>query len=199
MKKDSLQKTAEGIVLLQEARREIEILAKSYDKMVDEAAQLGEDAYSDQLLVDQLELYDFISDLKFLELQIKTTALTSKAFNSLYKLPAAVRECRGLLSKGPNLSKMGKSLAKFKNDLQNGRKSLKDLRKEIMHGSVTADERILGVAKAEEDPRLKAAKEAREIRLSQAQGGSAVTSPSDIEIDVDIDSIDSILDREKKK
>ncbi|MDR3263096.1 MAG: hypothetical protein LBT30_02195 [Clostridiales bacterium] len=199
-KKSSLEQVAEGLALIKESREELEALATQYNEWIDEAARLGEDAYSDQLIDDKVELEAFVDDLKFLELQVRTGAITAKTFNNLKNMPAAIAACRGLLKSGPNFIKLGKDIATFKTGLNTAKASLSGLRVELSkEKKLTVDERIAG-KKKEDSQKVKAEKEARELRLMKPGAGksSSVAMPAESAAADSVD-IDAIIDAENGK
>lgn len=193
-KLNDMEKVAEGLAYIKEAREGLEGLEAQYDEWIDEAAELGQDEYSDELIDDKLEISDFISDLKFLEAQISSSAARAVAIGNLGKLPAAIKACSSLLHKGPNFIKLGKDMASFQKSLAQAKGSLRDVRKQFSHNK---DKNIL--SKKKDSPAVAAEKQARAARLAArvANGGSVAAKPNEAPDILDIGSI--IEDENKKK
>lgn len=203
-----LNQVAEGVTMIRDARNSMEQLAVKYDAWIDEAALLGEDEYSDQLIADQVELEEFARDLKFLETRIVEGATTAKAFNSLSRLPAALKACKSLLAQGPDLKKLGKQMATFKKSMDSQRSSLKDLRAELSSSSHDTVYAELFGRKATEDPKItekiEDKKRAREARLAEKMAKERAKSENPVPSEIgsvagNIDAITAMIDEESKK
>ena len=200
------QQIAKGIVELRQARESIDELARKYDEWIDQAAELGEDEYSDQLIAEQVEMEEFSRDLSFFEVSINVGAVSADAFNKLQMLPQVISNCKGLLNAGPNLTKIGKQMSEFKKALGSSRISLKDLRNEL---SPNKDyEKVFG-KKSTVDPKIAskidAKKQAREARLA-AKIASSTINPVESGVGAetasstaDIDAITAMIEEERKK
>lgn len=200
------QQISDGVATLQESRDSIEELAKSYDIWIDEAAELGENEYSDQLIADQVELEEFSRNLKFFEIRIREGAVSARAFNKLKSLPTVLENCKSLLKNGLDLHKIGKQMGDFKKSLDGARKSIKDLRSELSTDKDPIYTDLFG-KKTKEDPKIAAKiaakKDAREARLA-AKIASSTVSPVEANSSVnanesDIDVITAMIDEEKRK
>ena len=193
---------AEGVAMIQEARSSVEELTAKYDAWIDEAAELGEDEYSDQLIEEKVELIEFVRNLTFLEEKVRVSAVTAKTFSELKKLPAAMQACKGLLAAGPNLKQLGKQMASFKSSLDGARLSLKDLRSELSASKDPVYTDLFG-KKTSEDPhiasRIAAEKTAREKRLMVKTNKNAPTPVASEDAATDIDAITAMIDEENKK
>lgn len=202
------QQIADGLSTIQEARESVDELAKRYDEWIDQAAELGEDEYSDQLIADQIELEEFSRDLSFIEVMIRKQAVSARALGRLNALPKVVACCKSL-PKGLNLPKIGKQLAGLKELLANSRISLRDLRSELSDSKTSVHEELFG-KKTQEDPKISAKivakKQAREARLAakiesskvspvESGVGAEAVSPAS----TDIDAITAMIDEERKK
>ncbi len=191
-KLSDMEKVAEGLAYIKEAREGLEDLEAQYNEWIDEAAELGQDEYSDQLIEDKLEVSDFVSDLKFMEAQISSSAARAIAIGNLGKLPAAIRACNGLLRKGPNFVKLGKDMAAFQKSLAKAKGSLSDVRKQF----VKKDRTI--IAKKRDSEAVAAEKQARAARLAArvAKGDAVAAKPNDA---IDVLDIGAIIEEENKK
>ena len=197
-----LNQIAEGVAKISEAREAIEHLSRQYNAWIDEAAELGEDEYSDQLIAEKVELDEFARNLKFLEVQVRESAVTANTFNGLQKLQVAMAACKSLLTTSPNLKKLGKQMASFKSSLAKARTSLKDLREELSASKDPVYADLFGT-KTADDPniakRIAAEKAAREARLA-AKVSSTIPSPIAGEaFATDIDAITAMIEEENKK
>lgn len=202
------QQIAEGLATIQEARESVDDLAKRYDEWIDQAAELGEDEYSDQLIADQVELEEFSRNLSFFEVRIREGAVSARAFSKLKALPNVMDCCKSLLKKGLDLPKIGKQMAGFKSSLDKARTSLKDLRSELSSSKDPVYTDLFG-KKTKEDPkiasRIAAKKQAREARLAAKIASSTVkpvesgVGSNSASSTTDIDAITAMIDEERKK
>lgn len=199
------QQIAEGLATIKEARESVDELARRYDEWILQAAELGEDEYSDQLIEDQVELEEFSRNLQFFEVRIRESAVSARAFNKLKSLPRVMDCCKVLLSKGLNLPKIGKQMSDFKDSLDKARTSLKDLRGELSKSKDSVYTDLFGKKKSV-DPRIadkvQAKKEQRRIELEKRarQGAVApVESGVGAQANDDIDTITRLIDEEKKR
>ncbi len=212
MKKDKelekLKKIAEGVAMIQGAREDVERLVSKYDEWIDEAAQLGEDAYSDQLIDEKLDLADFARDLSFIEVQVRSNAVKTKALSEFKRIDEAMTACRSLLKGGPNLKKLGSKMSTFRDKLSTATTSIKDLRTELSKSGDKTYVELFGerkVADPKLDARREAEKKAREARLSAKIASdtpsisSATISKSDYNAATDIDELEAMIIEENKK
>ena len=159
----------EGVAMITNTRETLEQLAKRYDEWIDEAADLGEDDYSDQLIEEQVDLEDFARDLEFIEKKVVQNAISAKAFNELKKLPGAMASCKKLLSESPNMKKLVKQMSDFGRALDKSRASLKDLRSELSSSKDPIYADLFGEKKSLDPKRaakIEAKKKAREGRIA---------------------------------
>lgn len=196
------QQIAQSLATVIEARASIESLVRQYDTWIDESAELGEEDYSDQLIQDQVDLEDFARNLSFIEVRIRESAVSARAFGKLKCLPGAMACCKAL-SSGLNLPKLGKQMTEFKESLDKARASLKDLRSEM---SSNKDYEDLFGKQARYDEKTAQAiankKAAREARLARKLEASAVAPvPSGVGMDnfADIEAINAMIDAENNK
>lgn len=203
------QKIAEGLATIQEARESVDELAKRYNQWIDDAAVLGEDEYSDQLISDQVELEEFSRNLSFFEIRIREGAVSARAFSKLKSLPGVMESCKSLLKKGLDLPRIGKQMAGFKTSLDKARTSLRDLRSELSASKDSVYTDLFG-KKTREDPKIAAKiaakKQAREARLAakiEEESVTPVESGVGAEVSsigtTDIDAITAMIDEERKK
>ncbi len=159
----------ESVAMITETRETLEQLAERYDEWIDEAAELGEDSYSDQLIEEQIDLEDFARDLKFLEKKVIQNAISAKTFNELKKLPAAMATCKKLLSGAPDMKRLVKQMSEFGRALDKSRSSLKDLRAELSTSKDPLYADLFGDRKSydpKRESRIEAKKKEREARFA---------------------------------
>lgn len=169
---------ASTIVEIRAQREDLEDLVKEYDDSAYEAAKLGQDEYADELTEASCDLEAFVEDLKYLELQIKNTAVTSRVLGNLGKLPAALAACKKVFAKAPDFKGLGKELNSFRDGLKKARGQLSDLRSTLSRNSDPVYTEVFGKRSAVVDPKHKARvdekKKAIEARLAREQ---TVNSP----------------------
>ena len=199
------QQLAEGLATIKEARESVDALAAQYNDWIDQAAELGEDEYSDQLIAEQVELEMFSGDLQFIEVQIRKNAVSARALGRLKALNDVVSSCKNL-GKGLDLKKIGKQLAGLKTSLDSSKTSLRDLRSELSATKDPVYTDLFG-KKTKEDPKvaakIAAKKQEREARLViKTEGKKVAPVDSGVGADTaasDIDAITAMIDEERKK
>ena len=184
---------AEAIINVRESRETVEALAPQFMEWSVEAAQMGDDAYSDELLNNMAELTDFVGDLKALEMNIRAEAITAKALDNLTGLAKAIRGCTPLFKAGPRLASVGKDIQAFKKNMGEGISALKGIRRTMVRGSASMDDIFTG-KKPVDSPKLLALKEERDRLLMKP---ATVVEPTDATGDIDLDAI--IEDENSKK
>ncbi len=201
------EKIAEAMTVIQGARESMERLAMEYIKSIDDAAHDQQEAYSDQLIEDKIEIEMFAEDLKFLELQIKTNAKTAQAFGELQTLPEAMDACKSLMRKAPRWDVLGKKMEGLKEALSDARMSVKNMREALSKTSNPALVDLFG-RKNDKDPKLAERiadeKKAREARLvaKYSKGANPVASGAGMTANSDanrIDAITEMIDEENRK
>jgi hypothetical protein len=160
-----------------------------------EAAQNGDDEYSDQLLEEAAELSDFVGDLNAVDQQIIKGAVSARALNDLNKLTGVIKASKALFSAGPNFSKIGQTLSDFLSNLRVGASAVKDLRGTLSAGKAHADLGLFSTAKTAENPKVAALREERERRLMKSP---TITEPKNASASEFID-IDAIIEDENKR
>lgn len=195
-------KIAEALATVIEARESVTSLASQYNMWIDQAAELGEDAYSDQLIAEQVDLELFSGDLKFIEVQIRKNAVSSRALGRLKALNTVIKACK-TLGKGLDLQKTGRQLAGLKSSLESSKTTLHDLRNELSGKDPYTD--LFGKHTTKEDPKvlsmIEAKKQAREARLvlkTTRSSEKPVDSGVGKNADASIDSITALIDEERK-
>ena len=200
---------AQSIVDLRMQREAFENLIKEYEDSAFEAVQLGQDEYANELLETIVEIEDFNESLKYLEVKVKTAALTAQAFSKLRELPAALAACRTVFCKGPNFQKLGKDMSSLLNSLGTARDQFREFRTSLGRNNtdpVYAE--VFGQQRKAEDPkfkqRLDEKKKALEARLVAANGAAAVApAPAEQVVSAGdaakIDTIAAMLDDERRK
>lgn len=199
------QQIAEGLATIKEARESVDALAAQYNDWIDQAAELGEDEYSDQLIAEQVELEMFSGDLQFIEVQIRKNAVSARALGRLKALNDVVSSCKNL-GKGLDLKKIGKQLAGLKTSLDSSKTSLRDLRSELSATKDPVYTDLFG-KKTKEDPKvaakIAAKKQEREARLViKTEGKKVAPVDSGVGADTaasDINAITAMIDEERKK
>ena len=196
----------ESVAMITETRETVEQLAKRYDEWIDEAAELGEDSYSDQLIEEQIDLEDFARDLKFLEAKVIQNAISAKTFNELKKLPAAMTSCRKLLLGSPNMKKLVKQMSDFGQSIDKSRASLKDLRAELssskdpLYADLFGDKKTFDPKRAS---KIDAKKKAREARFAAKVSKNVPTpmapSVAAASTDATADAIAQMIAEENRK
>ncbi len=199
------QQIAEGLATIKEARESVDELARQYNDWIDQAAELGEDEYSDQLIAEQVELEMFSGDLQFIEVQIRKNAVSARALGRLKALESVVSSCKNL-GKGLDLKKIGKQLAGLKTSLDSSKTSLRDLRSELSATKDPVYTDLFG-KHTKEDPKIAAKiaakKQEREARLViKTEGKKVAPVESGVGAESsasDIDAITAMIDEERKK
>ena len=201
----------EGALYDIKAQREaIEKLVADYFNYAIEAAEMGEDDYARELLAMQVDLKDFASDLKAIEFEVRTTAVTAKVLGNLRSLPDALDACKKIFSKGPNFTKLGKSMTSLRDSLSLARKQFKKLRESISTKGTYSDVFGKDAVDSKRQAKIKEAEKALEAALLQRQKGGVV-SPVDATASAaatdgatqaaaaKVDAIAALLDEEKKR
>lgn len=195
------KKIAEALATVIEARESVTSLASQYNMWIDQAAELGEDDYSDQLIAEQVDLELFSGDLKFIEVQIRKNAVSSRALGRLKALNTVIKACK-TLGKGLDLQKTGQKLAGLKKSLESSKTTLRDLRSELSGKDPYTD--LFG-KHTTEDPKVlsmiedkKQAREARLVLKTTRSSEKPVDSGVGKNADASIDSITALIDEERK-
>lgn len=196
---------ADTLVQIRNARENFQELAEKYDEWIDDAADLREDAYSDQLIEDKVGVLEMVRNFKFIETQIETGAITSAAFGELNNLPEAITACRTILNKKPNIQSLSKELSKLQSSLKESREALRSMRRKLTDDSSETYKSIFGEKKSmspEFARQVEEEKRARQARL----GARIAKKEAPVVVDSvqgetmhDIDSILRAIDEEKKK
>ncbi len=196
---------AKSLATIIEARESVESLVKQYDEWIDQAFELGETEYSDQLIADQVELEEFSRNLSFVEVRIRESAVSARAFGKLKCLPNAMKCCKDL-SSGLNLPKIGKDMVAFRKSLDNARASLKDLRSEMSaddkFSKLVLNEKLGRKIDSKTAQAIEQKKLAREGRLAQKVSNNSVApvaSGIGADVSAGIDAITAMIDEENKK
>ena len=183
-------------------------LIETYRSSAYEAAKMGRDEYANELLESASETKAFIEDLAFIELEIKTAALTAKAFKSLKKLPAALAGVTDVFAKGIKIGKLGENLKKLRETLKNARGQFGAIRDAVSSDAERAHRSIFGASKESGiSDRAKSfyEEERRALEAKLAVEGSATapvaapTQAATSEAAARVDAITAMLDEEKRK
>ena len=196
---------ADTLVQIQNARENFENLAGKYDQWIDEAADLREDEYSDQLIEEKVETTEMIRTFKFLYAQIQSGATTGAAFSDLKNLPAAISACKGILKQTPRIMALSKEMSSLKESLQERREAMRSLRRQVTDGSDSVYRSLFGERNAMSDDvqrRIEEEKRAREARIAskiaRKEAPVSVNAAQDAS-NSNVDDILRALEEEKKK
>ena len=194
---------ADSLVQIQNARENFENLAGKYDQWIDEAADLREDEYSDQLIEEKVETLEMIRNFKFLEAQIQAGAVTVAAFSELKNLPKAIAACKGILKQTPNISAFAKEMMELRESLKESRDEMRSMRRQFTDKSDGVYRSIFGEKKATSDDfkrQVEEEKKAREARIAaKIAKKETPIKTENYESDHNIDDILRALEEEKKK
>ncbi|MBR4942741.1 MAG: hypothetical protein IKZ28_01810 [Clostridia bacterium] len=200
------------IVDIQTQREAIEKIAADYFNYAVEAAEMGQDEYATELLETSAEMEDFAENLKFLELKIKTAAITAKTLGNLRTLPDALKACRNIFSKGPNFKKLGKDMGALMESLGTARDQFREFRKSLGKSKDAVYSEVFG--KDATDPKLAAKVEEKKKALTAAlmqrqksvapapaaaTESAAATDGATQAAAAKVDAIAALLDEEKKR
>lgn len=197
---------AETVVEVGEQRKEIDQLVKELTNSALEAARMGNDSYTEELVEMIADFEEFGEELSAVELEIKTCAITARVMSRLGKLPAALKATRSVFAKAPNFAKLGREFRELRETLAGARKSVKSLRSEISSNHMSAYEKIYG-KKQQTDPKRKQRvdniKKSIEANLvSEAAKTQPTAKPEENTVnaadEARIDAIAAMLDEERK-
>lgn len=120
-----------------------------------EAAKLGHDEYSDELVETSAEIDAFIDDLQFVSLKLKQTAITADALSRLGNLDSALNSCKRLFQNAPDFNKIGKKMGDLTISMHSARDSLSDFRRSLSSSRDKSDAyfRTFGEKRDKKDPR----------------------------------------------
>lgn len=197
------QTIADTLVQIQNARENFENLVGKYDQWIDEAADLREDEYSDQLIEEKVETFEMIRNFKFLEAQIQSGAITVAAFSELKNLPKAIAACKGILKQTPNISALTKEMISLRESMKKSREEMRGMRRQFTDKSDAVYRNMFGTKDAVGDDfkrQVEEEKKAREARIAarMAKKETPVNSEQ-VESNQNIDDILRALEEEKKK
>ncbi len=202
------KKLAELIYDISAQRVNLERLVETYRQSAYEAAKMGHDDYVRELLESVAETRHFVEDLTFIELEIKTAAITAKTFKSLKQLPAALKSVRAVFSKGIKVGKIGENIRDLRETLSGARAQFGEIRNAISSDSERAHRELFGdtAASAINSKAKKFFDEeskALEARLAcESVAPTPVATPSvsaTTEAAARVDAISAMLDEEKRK
>jgi len=198
---------AEVVYDIGQQRANLEKLIVTYRESAYEAAKMGQDDYVNELLTDVADLRQFIEDLSFVELKIKTTAITTRTFKVLKKLPAALASCKDALSKGVKVGKLGESFRDLMKSLDGARSQFSEIRNAISSESERASKNMFGDLGIAANPKAKKffdeEQKALEAKLACESVAPTPVSQADAAADAEaaarVDAIAAMLDEEKRK
>ncbi len=201
------QMVAELVYDIGQQRANLEKLVETYRESAYEAAKMGHDDYVRDLLTDVADLRQFIEDLSFVELKIKTTAITAKTFKVLKKLPAALASCKAVLSKGVKVSKLGENFRDLLKSLDGARGQFSEIRNAISSESERNHRSLFGDVATSVNPKAKKLLD-EETKALEARLACESVAPSPVsqastaattEAAARVDAITAMLDEEKRK
>lgn len=195
---------AQTVVDIRTQREDLEKLAEDYFERAVEAAQLGQDEFSNELLENIVEFEDFGENLRYLEIKVKTAAITSKTIGRLRELPKALAACRSVFCKGPDFKALGKDMRDLLSSLGTARDQFREFRLGLGKSNDPVYAEIFGKERKSGDPkyaqRLADKKKDLEARII----GSTAKTPAPMEAkgtlngeSTSIDAIAAMLDEEK--
>lgn len=198
---------AEVVYDIGQQRENLEKLVATYRESAYEAAKMGQDDYVNELLTDVADIRQFIEDLRFIELKIKTTALTTKTFKVLRKLPDALASCKSALSKGVKVGKLGENFRDLLKSLDGARSQFSEIRNAISSESERASRSMFGDLGISTNPKAKKLfdeeQKALEAKLACESVAPAPVAQDaaaeDAEAAARVDAIAAMLDEEKRK
>ena len=191
-------------------RENLDRLVEVYRNSAYEAAKMGHDEYANELLTNVGDLRHFIQDLQFIELEIKTAAITAKTFKALQGLPSALKSVSDVFSKGIKVGKIGDSLRNVRATLQGARAQFSEIRNAISSDSERTSRDLFGdIAGVAANPKankfFEEEKKALEARLALETASpapmtaAAATAAATSEASARVDDIIGMLDQEKRK
>lgn len=193
---------ADTLVQIDNAIKSFESLAGQYDHWIDEAAELREDEYSDQLIEEKVETTEMIRTFKFLYAQIKSGAMTGAAFGDLKNLPAAISACKGILSQTPKIMALSKEMSSLKESLKERREALRSLRRQVADRKDAVYQSEEQATRDDFKRRVEEEKRAREARIAskiaRKEAPVSVNAAQDAS-NSNVDDILRALEEEKKK
>ena len=198
---------AEAIYDIQQSREGLENLITLYRNSAYEAAKMGQDEYVNELLTDVADLRQFVDDMTFVELKIKTAATTTHALKGLKGLPNALSACKQALSKTVNLGKLGDNLRALMSTLDNARSQFSELRDAISPASERIGRSMFGDLGVTVNPKAKKLfdeeQKALEAKLACSSVAPTPVAKAEDAADADaaarVDAIAAMLDEEKRK
>lgn len=201
------QKIAEAIVNIQTAVSQFERLANDHFVAAEEAMRMGQDEYAEQLLESQVDMESWAEDLKFLELKVRTEAVTAESLNDLKGLKDVFATCNKLFGRGGvKFTTIGAEMSKLMDSLSANRRGLKELRDSLTQkktGGVYAE--IFG-ERTKDDTKFKdkvaEKKKALEAKIYASMQSDKVTPlPTNVEAPVSakVDDIAAMIDEEIRK
>lgn len=193
---------ADTLVQIDNAIKSFESLAGQYDHWIDEAAELREDEYSDQLIEEKVETTEMIRTFKFLYAQIKSGAMTGAAFGDLKNLPAAISACKGILKQTPKIMALSKEMSSLKESLKERREALRSLRRQVADRKDAVYQSEEQATRDDFKRRVEEEKRAREARIAskiaRKEAPVSVNAAQDAS-NSNVDDILRALEEEKKK
>ncbi|MBQ8685911.1 MAG: hypothetical protein IJ514_07050 [Clostridia bacterium] len=198
---------AQTIVDIRTQREDIEKLASDDFEAAVEAVQLGQEDYANELLETIVELEDFVENLKYLEVKIRTAAITAKTLGKLRELPQALGACRNVFCKGPDFKKLGEDMASLLESLGTARDQFKEFRTSLGKTNDPVYAEVFGESRKVTEPkyaqRLEEKKKALEARIigSTAVSPTPTTAQESVSAEdvAKVDAIAAMLDEEKRR
>ena len=200
------KRIADTMVSFREARKMLEEVVKEYDEYALQAMELNQDVFADELIETAAEMEAFADDFKYIELKLKTTAITARTLSKLNDLPKAIASCKKFVYDIPDLKKLGKDMNELRNALASGKRQFSELRKSFgsekdkvlsewynENKSSTADTKRVQDKKAALLNELARRQEAKKVAPMEADNA---VNAEDV---AKIDAIAKIIDDEKNR
>ena len=202
------RRIAESIIKIRDTIQSFKKLANDYYEHALKAAELNQNEYADELLEATIELEVFAEDFQYLELRVKTTAITARAFSQLSDLPETFKVLKKLFMEAPDFRKLGKDMGSLLQSLGTARKQLREFRSSLARGKGSVMEEIFGSDKKEEAQMSARLKEKKEILFAELRKRQAATAETPVEaastvVDANdtakVDDIARAIDEESKR
>lgn len=181
MKKNKSTNEAKIVAAMDAVSKTLRVLTRfsaKYDKCMDEAAILGNNARAKELIRQKNRVSTLIKLLENFESYFELGAFTSSALSELGKLPAALAGCKGLLAESPDFTKLAKSITSIFGDIDEAEAELKKLN-DMLSPSLESSKpsRLESVAEEEESDEFKAEYAAMIERIKHKVAPEAVAAP----------------------
>ncbi len=202
---EAKRRSAEVIVNIEEQVDSLRNLIASYENSAEEAAKIGEDEFADELIDTIIDLEDFIRDLEFVKIKVKTEILTAITFSSLGDLTAVISSLKDLYRSAPDFSKLASEMAALSNTFGTARKGLKDFRNGLSKNKNDMFDKLFPGQKKADDPNREERKKKKKrdlvakLTVSDTTVAAAPAKTAGNDANNSIDDLASMLDDERNK